>query len=102
MRVYATDQSRLDSLSQAMAYSNYCMSNNDNKAEIEKMKKHLLVAFNLELTERQKHCITQYYIHNRKMIDIAREMNITSSVVSRHISRGITRLKRTLPYYYKK
>ncbi len=102
MKIYATEQSRLDSLSQIMAYNNYCMSNNDNRTEIEKMKRHLLIAFNLELTERQKQCITQYYLHNMKMVDIAKEMGITACVVSRHISRGIDKLKKTLPYYYGK
>lgn len=102
MKIYPTEQSKLDSLSQAMVYNNYCVTNSDNRAQIEKMKKHLLVAFDLELTERQRYCITQHYLNNIKMVDIAKELGITACVVSRHISRGIAKLKNTLPYYYGK
>ena len=101
MRVFLSDNTKLESLSQAMVYRNYCLSHNDNKAEIEKMKKHLYKAFEIELTQKQRYCITQYYLCNRKMKDIADELHVNPSVVSRHISRGISRIKKTLPYFDK-
>ncbi len=100
MRSYATDPARLESLSQALVYSQYCQSHKTNKADIEKMKSHIAKAVKLELTQRQSYCLTQYYIYNRKMVDIANEIGISPCVVSRHISRAVEKLKSTLPYYY--
>lgn len=99
MKMYATESARLESLSEAMVYNQYCQSHNDNNDRIEKMKKHMYKAFKLELTPRQSYCITEYYINGRKMVDIAKDIGITPCVVSRHISRGIKKLKRTLPYF---
>ncbi len=98
MKVFPSDNVRLESLSQAMAYRNYCLSHNDNRAEIEKMKRHLYKALELELTDKQRYCITQYYLKGRKMKDIAEDLQVNPSVVSRHISRGINKIKKTLPY----
>ena len=100
MKCYATEPTRLESLSQQMAYTEYCMRNGDNKSKIEKMKKHLQKAVTMELTERQHYCITEYYINSRKMVDISKDIGVSPSVVSRHISRGIAKLKKTLPYFY--
>lgn len=100
MKYYATEPTRLESLSQQMAYCEFCMRNSDNKSEIEKMKKHIKKAVGMELTERQRYCITEYYIKSRKMVDISKDIGVSPSVVSRHISRGITKLKKTLPYFY--
>lgn len=100
MKYYATEPTRLESLSQQMAYTEYCMRNGDNKNKIEKMKKHLQKAVTMELTERQRYCITEYYINSRKMVDISKDIGVSPSVVSRHISRGIEKLKKSLPYFY--
>ena len=102
MKAFLSDNVRLESLSQAMVYKNYCLSHADNRAEINEMKKHLYRAFEIELTNKQKYCIIQYYIHGRKMKDIAKDLSVDPSVVSRHISRGIGRIKKTLPYFYQK
>lgn len=100
MKCYATEPTRLENLSQQMSYYEFCMRNSDNKSQIEKMKKHIKKAVDMELTERQRYCITEYYIKSRKMVDISKDIGVSPSVVSRHISRGITKLKKTLPYFY--
>ena len=99
MRMYATEPTRLESLSQAMIYSQYCQQHGDNKERLKKMKKHLYTAIKQELTPRQAYCITEYYLNERKMKSVADELGITPCVVSRHISRGIAKLKKTLPYF---
>jgi len=99
MRSYATEPTKLESLSQHLAYSQYCQTHNDNKNEIEKMKRHIAKAVKLELTDRQRYCLTEYYINNRKMVDIAKDIGVTPCVVSRHVTRAVQKLKRTLPYY---
>lgn len=100
MKMYATEPTRLESLSEAMVYSQYCQQHGDNKERIEKMKKHLYTAIKQELTQRQSYCIIEYYLNGRKMKSVAEELGISSSVVSRHISRGINKLKKSLPYFY--
>lgn len=100
MKCYAIEPTRLESLSQQMVYSEFCMRNSDNKNQLDKMKKHITKAVSMELTERQRYCITEYYINSRKMVDISKDIGVSPSVVSRHISRGIAKLKKTLPYFY--
>lgn len=99
MRMYPTEPTKLESLSQAMMYSQYCQQNGDNKEKLEKMKKHLYTAIKQELTPRQYYCISEYYFNGRKMKSVAEELGISPSVVSRHISRGILKLKKSLPYF---
>lgn len=70
MRSYATDPTKLESLSQALVYNQYCQSHKTNKADIEKMKSHIAKAVKLELTQRQSYCLTQYYIYNRKWLTL--------------------------------
>ncbi len=69
-----------------------------NHAQIERMRSALLKAINTELTERQKYILTEYYFNRRTMTDIATELGITKSTVSRHISRARDRLKTSLHY----
>ena len=61
-----------------------------NAKQIELMKSALFKAINTELTERQR--------FNRTMTDIASELGITKSTVSRHVSRAKERLKVSLRY----
>lgn len=100
MKTYSTEPTRLEFLSQQMVYSEFCSRNSTNNAHIEKMKKHICKAVNNELTEKQRYCITEYYINSRKMVDISKELGISPCVVSRHISRGVAKLKKTLTYFF--
>ena len=47
MKFYATEPTRLESLSQQMAYSEFCMRNGNNKDLIEKMKTHINTAVSM-------------------------------------------------------
>ena len=69
-----------------------------NQKQIECMKSALLKAIKTELTEKQQYILTEYYFENRSMTDIAKELGITKSTVSRHISRSKERLKTSLRY----
>lgn len=73
----------------------YC----DNKADISNMKQLINTAISIELTERQRYCITEFYYNNKKMKDIACELNVAPSTVSRHIERGMKKLKHAACYY---
>lgn len=71
----------------------------DNKADITRMKKLMRTAIAVELTEKQRYCITEYYYKQRKMKDIATELNVAPSTVTRHIERGLKKLSRVAAYY---
>ncbi|MBR2579469.1 MAG: sigma-70 family RNA polymerase sigma factor [Clostridia bacterium] len=53
-----------------------------------------------ELTEKQKICIGMYYGEKMKMRDIAAELGISISCVSRHIKRAKNKLTKTMNYYF--
>ena len=55
-------------------------------------------ALSSELTPRQKQLVYMYYIEQMRMQDIADELGIHISTVSRTIKRGRDRLKRSLRY----
>ncbi len=78
--------------------SNVIMGYETNHRQIELMSKALKKAIRSELTERQQYILTEYYFNERSMTDIANELGITKSTVSRHISRSKERLKQSLKY----
>ncbi len=70
-----------------------------NDSEIVKMKKILKNAIVNELTERQRYCICQYYLENTKMKDIASELGVNPSTVTRHIKNAKKNLRRIADCY---
>ena len=56
------------------------------------------VAINEELTDRQRELITLYYIEQMSMTEIAQNLDLSPSTVSRTLKRGRGRLKRYLKY----
>ena len=71
----------------------------DNSHSINKMKRILGQAIQNELTDKQKKCLTLYYYNQMKMKDIAKELGLNISTVSRHISTATKKLKRIAQYY---
>lgn len=70
-----------------------------NKTEIDKMKKILSRALLLELTDVQRHCLTEFYLKGRKQNQIARELGVCGSTVCRHIKAAEKRLRQIASYY---
>ena len=58
----------------------------------------LAEAIKEELTERQRTMVKMYYINQMRMTDIAEELGVSISTVSRTIQRGRNRLRRCLRY----
>ena len=52
-----------------------------------------------QLTEKQKACVVAYYLEGRKMIDIAQDLGVAPSTVTRHIQSGKNRLMNIAKYY---
>lgn len=71
----------------------------DNRDDIERMKNFLRIAIPAELTEKQRLCICGYFLENRKMKDLAAELDISPSAVSRIIKRAINTLQKRTVYY---
>lgn len=74
-------------------------NSSSNTEDIEKMKKILFKAIKYELTHMQKLCITEHYLEGRKMKDIAHELNLHPSTITRHIQAGKKKLENIAKYY---
>lgn len=70
-----------------------------NKNSRDKMKKILSMAVLNELTERQRICIVDYYLNGKKEKEIAKELGVNSSTVSRHIMKARDKLRHIASYY---
>lgn len=71
----------------------------DNRSELVRMKRILRRAIRYELTDRQRDCLTMYYLEGMKMKDIARTLCLSPSTVSRHIATATHKLRRIAAYY---
>ena len=68
--------------------------------EHKKMIKSLKNIIEGELTTKQKICISLYYGDMKKMSEIANQLGIGISSVSRHIKKAKQRIQKTMTYYY--
>lgn len=68
----------------------------DNSLYIECLKRELRIAIMRDLTEEQRFCIREFYGHGRKRVDIAREMGIGGSTVSKYMNAAETKLRNHL------
>ncbi len=71
----------------------------NNSGEILRMKKILNKAIINELTDRQRYCICEYYLNGRSMKNIAGELSLNPSTVTRHIKSAEARLKKIASCY---
>lgn len=62
------------------------------------LDKSLAEAIREELTDRQREMVEMYYLRQMRMVDIAKELGVSTSTVSRTIRRGRDRLRRCLKY----
>ena len=72
----------------------------DNSEQMERLRRNLRLAQKLELTPRQAEMIHLYYDRGYSMPQIARELGIYTSSVSKTLKRGMERLKRYLKYSF--
>ncbi|HBE15476.1 MAG TPA: hypothetical protein DCY72_04440 [Ruminococcaceae bacterium] len=92
-RVYLNDEN-----SDIIAFSLY-HHGSSNRMERERMKTILTRAIRRELTDRQRDCITMYYLEGMKMKDIADALHLSRSTVTRHIQSATRKLRRVASYY---
>ena len=70
-----------------------------NAHDIEKMKRFVANAIKNDLTPLQQFCVTEHCINGRKQKDIAEQLKLSRSTVSRHISAGTKKLRIAAEYY---
>ena len=70
----------------------------DNKDQINRLKRNLTHALRQDITERQREYMVLYYGRNMSMEAIAQQCGVNKSTVSRTLKRGRQRLYRCLRY----
>ena len=70
-----------------------------NKIDRIQMKQIMSKAIYNELTAMQRICIVEHFFNNKKQIEIANELGVNASTVSRHINKGKKKLKHIASYY---
>lgn len=70
----------------------------DNTAELGRVKRNLVRALREEVTPRQRQMLLLYYAERLNMRQIAAQLRVDKSTVSRTIKRGEERLRRCLRY----
>ncbi len=71
---------------------------NDNGSQLERLTAYLPLAVTQELTERQRQIVTMFFYEEKSVSQIARELQLHPSTVSRTLHRAIQRLHRVLQY----
>lgn len=69
-----------------------------NSEQLARLAAHLPQAIELELTERQRQMVIMYFYENKNTSQIARELQLNPSTVSRTLRRAAQRLQRVLRY----
>lgn len=80
--------------------SNYQKDKFSDNSEYKKMLEVLVRAIDGELTERQRQCVVMYYGKQISLKDIALELNISESTISRHLKKSRNRLAKVMKYYF--
>lgn len=88
-----------ESNAEKVFYNAYLSSSTSNHNERTKMKKMLLKAIDHELTDLQRYCLVEHYFNGKKQKEIAEELGVNSSTISRHVTCAKEKLKRIAQYY---
>ena len=70
----------------------------DNSKHIERLKNSLLKAIESELTECQRLAVEEFYFQNKSVTQIALDIGVNKSTVSRHLKRAREKLGQALKY----
>lgn len=71
-------------------------------SEHQRMLRVLHQALGQELTPRQADCVRQYYFEEQRMVDIADNLGIHVSSVSRHLKKARSRLAQVMGYAFER
>lgn len=71
----------------------------DNSRDHNRLKQIMNKTIEGELTGMQRYCLTEHYFNHKRQKQIAKELGVAPSTVSRHISKAIKKLKSIASYY---
>lgn len=67
-----------------------------NENSLKLIKSAVFFALETQLTSKQKEALTEYYLAGKKLREIADEMGVNISTVSRHIKQGKQKIKKVV------
>ena len=70
----------------------------DNSEQLSRLKRNLRQARELELTPRQRQVLTMHFDQDLSVTQIARELHVNPSTITRTLQRAKGRLRRCLRY----
>ncbi len=80
-------------------FSSFNPNSTTNSESRRKMKEIISKAIVTELTDMQRICLTEHYLNDKKQKEIASELGLNASTVSRHISSARRKLQNIASYY---
>lgn len=83
---------------QAALLSAIGLERGENRALLQETEQLLRRAVQEELTDRQRSCLLLYYSGQHTIPEIAAQLGLTRGTVSKHIRKGINRLRHALMY----
>ncbi len=85
--------------SNKICFERSIMNGESNSENRKKALKVLMNVIENDLTDRQRHCVLEYYFNHKKMKTIASELGVTPPVVTRHIQMGAAKLYKITKHY---
>lgn len=99
MRRSDSTEKSIDPISQKAQYRAWLdMQGESNDERIERLKKNVWLAVELELTETQRAYAMDFYLYGLSVTDIAKKYFVAKSTVSRTLARARKRIRRPLKY----
>lgn len=80
-------------------FSSFKPNGTTNSESRKRMKEIISKAIVTELTDMQRICLTEHYLNDKKQKEIASELGLNASTVSRHISSARRKLQNIASYY---
>ena len=80
-------------------FSSFNPNGTTNCETRKRMKEIISKAIVTELTDMQRICLTEHYLNAKKQKEIASELGLNASTVSRHISSARKKLQNIASYY---
>ena len=88
-----------DENTSTILFSSVVPNGTTNSESRRKMKEIISKAIVTELTDMQRICLTEHYLNDKKQKEIASELGLNASTVSRHITKARRKLQNIASYY---
>ena len=89
----------IESNDNVLSYEYWRTHGRDNSKETRRLIKFLVNAMDKCLTDQQKTCITSVFFDGKQQKEVAIELGLSRSTVSRHIKAGLQKLRDVADLY---